>query len=79
MKFLLITLAVLLAVVNASSFHRPHVHINQKDNVKLVHYAFKNDDRIVIKTIAAKNLEIEPYENWVAKAVFEGDNYNTTG
>lgn len=79
MKLLLITLAALLAVVNASSFHRPHVQIKQNDNVKLVHYAFKNDDRIVIKTVAAKSLEIEPYDNWVAKAVFDGDNYNTTG
>ena len=79
MKILLITLAVLLAVVNASSFSRPNVHNIQKHKIKFVHYAFKNDDRIVIKTVAAKNLEIEPYKNWVAKAVFDGDNYNTTG
>lgn len=42
-------------------------------------YATKNDNRIELSHIAVKNLGIEPFDNWIAKGFFDGDNYNFTG
>ena len=72
----------LIAVINCHFIHKPKFQSGKEFNqkkIKLVHYAFKNGDSIEIKSVVAKILEIEPYDNWVARAVFDGDNYNTTG
>ena len=48
--------------------------------IKHVYYAFKDSyNTISIKTSPVKNLNIEPYSNWLAKAVWIGNNYNQTG
>lgn len=79
MKRTIFIVLLLASTINGSSFHKPSTHFN-RNNIKLVSYAFKDGNRIEIHTVAAKqNLEIEPYQNWLAKAVFDGDNYNTTG
>lgn len=75
---LIIALGALAAITNGSSFHKQKTHFNQ-NNIKFVSYAFNNANRVEVHTVAAKDLEIEPYQNWLAKAVFDGDNYNTTG
>lgn len=52
-------------------------HINK---IKIVHYAFKENDGIKIKSMPVKVLGIaEPFHDWVAKSLWTGDNYNTTG
>jgi len=52
-------------------------HINK---IKIVHYAFKENDDIKIKSMPVKFLGIaEPFHDWVAKSLWTGDNYNTTG
>ena len=47
--------------------------------VKFVNYAFKLNDKISIKIVPVKSLKIEPFDDWIAKAVWDGDNYNSTG
>lgn len=78
-RILFIALIFLASTINGSSFHKPTTHFN-RNNIKFVSYAFNDGDRIEIHTVAAKqNLGFEPYQNWLAKAVYDGDNYNTTG
>jgi hypothetical protein len=47
--------------------------------IKTVHYALKEDNLIRIKSVGVKNTKFEPYENWLAKGIWIGDNYNQTG
>ncbi len=53
--------------------------LKHQHKIKIVHYALKEQNSIKIKTIPVKNLQIEPYENWLAKSIWIGDNYNQTG
>lgn len=47
--------------------------------IKTVNYALKENGRIKIIQVGAKDLTIEPHENWLAKGLWTGDNYNVTG
>jgi len=48
-------------------------------SIKIVNYALNKDDRIEIARIPVKNLEIKLNDDWLAKALWTGDNYNQTG
>lgn len=79
-RFIIPVLVALATITNCSILH----HLKKqpeftKNPLKLVHYAFKNDEKIEIKTIGVKNLDIEPSKNWIAKAIYDADNYNKTG
>jgi hypothetical protein len=50
-----------------------------KSKVKYVHYALKQNNKFKVVKVAAKNLQIEPWEEWTAKALFIGNDYNSTG
>ena len=78
-------LALIFFVANFSACIRPlerHSHLfeNPKPHsIKIVSYAIKTNEAIEIKTVPVRNLAIEPFKDWVAKGLFTGDNYNTTG
>ena len=52
---------------------------NNKDAIKIVHYVLKNENSLEIKTVPVRNLNIEAYQNWLAKALYNGNDYNQTG
>jgi hypothetical protein len=53
---------------------------SKKPKTKIVHYAIKQDDGVFkTVTVGAKDLTIEPYHDWSAKAILNGNDYNSTG
>lgn len=89
MRKLLLTIAVVGLVVD---FAHSSVRLNDwrreknfeqhklRSKVKLVSYALKKEDGIIeVKNVAAKDLKIEPFEDWTAKCVWNGHDYNSTG
>lgn len=73
-----------VSVVNSIRPLERHSYLNENKNakphsIKIVSYAIKSGDVIEIKTVPVRNLAIEPYRDWVAKGMFDGANYNTTG
>jgi hypothetical protein len=48
-------------------------------SIKIVSYALDRDDRIEIARMPVKNLKIKLNDDWLAKALWTGDNYNQTG
>ncbi len=50
-----------------------------KSKIKLVNYGFKVNNKIKLSTVPVKSLKIEPFNDWIAKAIWDGDNYNQTG
>ena len=47
--------------------------------VKIVNYAVKVENKVQLSTMGVKNLKIEPNADWIAKGVWNGNDYNTTG
>ncbi len=90
MTHFLILLGLLIATINCTSFHRqkPSSRFHES-KVSFINYAFKNEDRIEVRTIVTNAPHFtsdclnEPdcvtNQNWLAKAFFDGDNYNSTG
>lgn len=78
---------IFLITINLSSCLRPLERQsylfgetnNAHNKIKIVNYLVKNDDVFTVKTVPVKHLNIEPFDDWVAKGVFDGDNYNKTG
>ena len=60
--------------IDAQLYKQIHYH-----KIKFVSYAYKSDNVMNITTVPVKNLMINPNDDWVAKALWIGDNYNTTG
>jgi hypothetical protein len=52
---------------------------SQMKKTKIVHYAIKQDETFKVISVGAKDLTIEPYHDWSAKAIFNGNDYNSTG
>jgi hypothetical protein len=48
-------------------------------SIKIVNYALDREDRIEIARMPVKNLKIKFNDDWLAKALWTGDNYNQTG
>lgn len=66
-------------IKNPSDFlnfnHRP----DDFHSIKTVNYAFKNGNKVELSQIGVKNLKIEAFDDWLAKGLWTGDNYNQTG
>lgn len=56
-----------------------HKKASSKSKIKIVNYALKQDDQFKIVSVGAKDLKIQPFKDWTAKAVFNGNDYNSTG
>lgn len=54
-------------------------HDLMKSKIKFVHYAIIKENKFKVVKLAAKNLEYEPYRDWSAKAMWNGNDYNSTG
>ena len=75
MKYLILLISItLINCLKHGEYVKPH-----HSKVKFVNYAFKLNDKISIKIVPVKSLKIEPFDDWIAKAVWDGDNYNSTG
>lgn len=77
-KILLSLLITLVATVYCNNVNQ-YTDLT-KDKIKTVHYAFENNRRIEIQSTANTNLELKSLnKKWIAKAMFDFENYNTTG
>jgi hypothetical protein len=77
-------IAVFAASILCECYSFKHSQSVQKPNLnkskfKFVNYAFLNKQKIKTTTVPIKNFKIEVSDDWVAKALFDGDNYNVTG
>ena len=85
--FLLISSVVLFNLADSSKsikVEKAHRYSRKlvsaaKPKIKTVHYAIKRDNEIHIKTVTAKDLSIDPFADWAAKALWNGNDYNSTG
>jgi len=62
------------SVLNFKTYQKQHL-----SNIKVVNYIHKNGDGLSITQMPVKNLQINPNNDWQAKAIWIGDNYNQTG
>ena len=75
MKYLILLISItLINSLKHGEYVKPH-----HSKVNFFNYAFKSNDKITVKIVPAKSLKIEPFDDWIAKAVWDGDNYNSTG
>lgn len=81
MKILVFILGLILIGVESVKIKSQYEIIKQKHHhsiYKLL-YVLKKGDSIQVSQLGVKNLDIEPFDSWVAKGFFDGENYNYTG
>ena len=61
-------------VLNFKKYQKQHL-----SNIKVIDYIHKNGDGLSITKMPVKNVAINPNNDWQAKAIWIGDNYNQTG
>jgi hypothetical protein len=50
------------------------------NKIKIVHYATVHEDgHVKVTTMGVKDFKINPSADWAAKAIFNGNDYNSTG
>ena len=80
---LLVILGVVWRVNCIKTFERPldfnTYRQQQSYKIKIVHYAYKHNAAMNVSSMPVRNLMINPTDDWQAKAIWIGDNYNTTG
>lgn len=64
---------------NAVKVQKPYVNLNDERTIKIVNYAIKKDNRLDVKAVGVKNLQIKGFDDWVAVGIWSRDTYNKTG
>ena len=69
--------------LHSSKFDRFRINKHKLKSVKTMHYIVRDkaEASLKLRTVGVKNVHIEAFSSneWVAKAMWTGDNYNQTG
>ena len=83
-KILLLIISIIyLYLEHIECLKRPEPNYNfdhKNRKIKHVTYAIKTSENVFkLNTVPVRHLEINGFKNWVAKAIWNGRDYNTTG